>query len=66
MGAVRLLIAAEAAVNQARDDGGSPLYMATQEGHAGFRLETTAGTGFDSPGHFQGLEGCNDYQLFWD
>ena len=32
----------------------------------GFRLETTGGSAFSSPGHFQALEGCNDYQMFWD
>ena len=32
----------------------------------GYRLETTSGHGFSSPNHFQSLEGCNDYQLFWD
>lgn len=32
----------------------------------GFRFESTGGNGFSSPNHFQALEGCNDYQLFWD
>jgi len=31
-----------------------------------YRLESTGGSGFSSPSHFQMLEGCNDYQLFWD
>jgi len=33
---------------------------------SGYRLETTGGSAFNSPGHFKALEGCNDYQLFWD
>ena len=40
--------------------------MAAREGHAGFRLETTGGNAFPTPGHFRQLEGCNDYQQFWD
>ena len=32
----------------------------------GFRFESTAGYAFNSPQHFASLEGCNDYQLFWD
>ena len=32
----------------------------------GYRFESTGGYAFNSPGHFASLEGCNDYQLFWD
>ena len=42
--------------------------MVTRAGGRGYRLETTGGStgGFNPRSHFQALEGCNDYQLFWD
>lgn len=41
--------------------------VAKDKGSRGsYRLETTGGYGFSSPNHFKSLEGCNDYQLFWD
>ena len=39
---------------------------ADKRGGGGYRLESTSGYAFNSPTHFQSLEGCNDYQLFWD
>ena len=32
----------------------------------GYHLESTGGHILNSPNHFDALEGCNDYQLFWD
>ena len=40
--------------------------MADKGAPRGFRFESTSGYAFNSPGHFKALEGCNDYQLFWD
>jgi hypothetical protein len=43
--------------------------LPSMQAHAGkgsYRLETTGGSAFSSPSHFQMLEGCNDYQAFWD
>ena len=42
---------------------GLPSMQRLAAGRAGYRLETTGGAGFNSPGHFPALEGCNDYQV---
>ena len=42
---------------------GLPSMQRLSGGRAGYRLETTGGAGFNSPGHFPALEGCNDYQV---
>ena len=47
-------------------DRATPLSVDFLAGRQGYRLETTGGSGFSSPGHFPALEGCNDYQMFWD
>lgn len=40
--------------------------LAGGRGSRGFRLETTSGSTFSSPTHFQTLEGCNDYQVCFE